>query len=220
MAASHGKKIIALLSSNGEMHSSEIYASLSEVKKSTLKKELGKLKKDGEVVTPRNRSLYRLPTDTSTPETQTRSPNADLEQISNELRSPDANKKTIDRLMNIYDGVLDNYEAWVRENVGNGTDFEKQLLFIENFKWLTAIGDKLMKRWALEHVGYDTNTRQAQEDAKAKTAEREKATLENAPLRDRVMIVGKYDPEAEKLLDCIPSSLEKLSDEEKENITV
>ena len=167
MAASHRKKIIDLLTSNGEMHSREIFASLPEVNKETTKQELGKLKKDGEVVTPRGRSWYRLPTDTST-SAQTQSPNADLKQISNALRSADANKNTIDRLMNIYDSVLDNYETWVADNVGANTDFEQQLLFIENFKWLTAIGDKLLKRWSLEHVGYDTNTRQAQEDAKRK----------------------------------------------------
>ena len=219
MAASHGKKITDLLSSNGEMHSSEIYASLSEVKESTLKKELGKLKKDGEVVTPRGRSWYRLPADTSTP-AQRQSPNADLKQISNALRTAEDNKKTADTLMNIYDDVLDKYKNWIAEKVDSNIDFEKQLLFIENFKQLTGIGDKLMKRWALEHVGYDTNTRQAQEDAKAKTAEREQAALKDAPLRDRVMIVGKYDPEAEELLDCIPSSLDNMTEEEKKNITV
>lgn len=88
--------------------------------------------------------------------------------------------------MNIYDDVLEKYKDWVTNKVGSNIDFEQQLLFIENFKWLTMIGDKLMKRWSLEHVGYDTNTRQAQEDAKAKTAEREKAAHEDAPLKDRI----------------------------------
>ena len=218
MAASHREKITGLLSSNGEMHSSEIYASLSEVNENTLKKELGRLKKDGEVVTPRGRSWYRLPADTSTP-AQT-SLNDDLQQISNALRTAEDNKKTADTLMNLYDNVLQKYTNWVAKKVDDDTDFEQQLLFIENFKWLTAIGDKLMKRWSLEHVGYDTNTRQAQEDAKAKTAEREKVELENAPLRDRVVIVGKYDPKAEELLDCIPSSLKQMTDEEKEKTKV
>ena len=148
------------------------------------------------------------------------SPGDPLKNISDALRAADANKNTIDRLLNIYDTYLENYEDWVKNNIGPHIDFEKQLLCIENFKWLTGIGDKLMKRWSLEHVGYDTNTRQAQEDAKAKTAEREKAELADAPLRDRVMIVGKYDPEAEELLDCIPSSLEGMTDEEKEETKV
>ena len=211
MAASHRKKIVDLLSSNGEMHSSEIFASLSEVNKETTKKELAKLKTDGEVVTPGGRSWYRLPIDTST-STQTR-PDEKLKQISSELRAADANQKTIDRLMNIYDGVLDRYETWVRDNVDSDTDFENQLLFMENFKWLTAIGDKLMKRWSLEHVGYDTNTRQAQEDAKAKTEERQKEVLKDATLEDTVNEVGHFHTDLKELWDNLP-------EKEKEKYTV
>lgn len=203
--------ILGLLKKNGEMHSSAIFASLSDYKESTLKYWLGKLKKDNILVT-RSRSYYRI---SSTPVVQI-DLNETFKQISKELRSAEANGETIDILLNTYDIVLAAYQSWILNNINKDIDFGEQLLFIENFKWLTAIADKLMKRWSLEHVGYDTNTRQAQEDAKAKTAEREKAALENAPLRDRVMIVGKYDPEAEELLDCIPSSVEKMTDEEKE----
>ena len=153
------------------------------------------------------------------------SPNDNLNEISDALRSADDNKNTIDKLMNLYDKHLERYTAWFDKSVDDDTDFEKEQQFIENFKGLTAIGDKLMKRWSLEHVGYDTNTRQAQEDAKAKTEEREKAALEEAPLKDRIVVVGKYDPRAEKLIDCIPSSLEETSlgemtDEETEKAKV
>ena len=203
--------ILGQLNKNGQMRTKDIIATMpNEARK--IKTRLSDMTKDGSINSPK-RGTYVLPF------TPTRS-NETLKQISEVLRSEDANKKTIDRLLNIYDSVLDNYETWVRDNVGSGTDFADQLLFIENFKWLTAIGDKLMKRWSLEHVGYDTNTRQAQEDAKAKTENRQKEALKNAPLRDRVMVVGKYDPEAEKLIDCIPSSLEEMTDEEAEEIKV
>ena len=204
-----------LNSNPGEHKTSEIAEAIGASVQGT-STALSELTKDGAIKKIKNGTYSGNNAGTST---QTR-PNDALKHISEVLRSADANKKTIDRLLNIYDSVLDNYETWVRDNVGSGTDFEKQLLFIENFKWLTAIGDKLMKRWSLEHVGYDTNTRQAQEDAKAKTEERQKEALKDAPLRDRVMVVGKYDPEAEKLIDCIPSSLEEMTDEEKEKITV
>ena len=208
--------ILNLLEKNGEMRSRDIYATKPEVSEHTIRSRIGKLKNEGKIEKVKN-GVYRK--SASSPDTPTR-PDEELQQISEALRSADANKKTIDKLLNIYDGVLDNYETWVADNVGSGTDFEKQLLFIENFKWLTAIGDKLMKRWSLEHVGYDTNSRQAQEDAKAKTEERQKEALKDAPLRDRVMIVGKYDPEAEELLDCIPSSLEQMTDEDQEKMKV
>ena len=136
------------------------------------------------------------------------------------LREAEANEETINILLNTYDIILLAYQSWILKNIDKEIDFEKQLLFIENFKWLTAIVDKLMKRWSLVHVGYDTNTRQAQEDAKAETEKRQKAALEDAPLRDRIVVVGKYDPKAEALIDCIPSSLEEMSDEETEEIKV
>ena len=190
MAASHREQIIALLGSKGEMHSKEIYDSMSEVNKNTLKKELGKLKRDGEVVTPRGRSWYRLPTDTSSVSTKTR-PDEKLDQVSKQLRSAEDNEIATSQLLNDYDELC---QEWRDDNDIN---FEKRL---EKFKLLTLVGDKLMKRWALVHVGYDTNTRQAQEDAKAKTEAREQEALESAPLEDRITVVGHYQEGMKEIL--------------------
>ena len=194
MAASHREQIIALLGSKGEMHSKEIYDSMSEVNKNTLKKELGKLKRDGEVVTPRGRSWYRLPTDTSSVSTKTR-PDEKLDQVSKQLRSAEDNEIATSQLLNDYDELC---QEWRDDNDIN---FEKRL---EKFKLLTLVGDKLMKRWALVHVGYDTNTRQAQEDAKAKTEAREQEALESAPLEDRITVVGHYQEGMKEILEHLP----------------
>ena len=199
---------------SGEYKTSEIAAAISASLSNT-SKGLKALAGTGNIQQIKNGTYAANDANTHTPA----SPNQHLNRIANALRSIDANKKTIDRLLNIYDSVLDNYEAWVGENVGTGTDFEQQLLFIENFKWLTAIGDKLMKRWALEHVGYDTNTRQAQEDAKAKTAEREKAALEDAPLEEQVNVIGSFDLDTKQLIDALPT-LESLTEEEEEELKV
>ena len=206
--------ILDLLKKNGEMFSRDIYATKPEVSVNTIRGRIAKLKDQNKVEKVKN-GLYKL---ASPSETQT-SPNETLKHATNALRSAEANKQTIDTLMNLYDEVLKHYTAWVGNNVGGDTDFEKQLLFIENFKWLTAIGDKLMKRWSLEHVGYDTNTRQAQEDAKAKTAEREKAALEEAPLEEQVSVIGSFDLETKQLIDNFPT-LESISKEEEEEIKV
>ena len=163
---------------------------------------LGELVQNSEIKKIKQGTYSENDDSASTP-TKTR-PDETLNHISEVLRSEDANKKTIDRLLNIYDSVLDNYETWVRDNVGSGTNFADQLLFIENFKWLTAIGDKLMKRWSLEHVGYDTNTRQAQEDAKAKTEAREQEVLKNAPLEDKIVVVGHYKEGFQEILEHLP----------------
>ena len=187
--------IIGQLNKNGQMRTKDIIATMpNEARK--IKTRLSDMTKDGSINSPK-RGTYVLPF------TPTRS-NETLEHISEVLRSADANKKTINRLLNIYDSVLDNYETWIADNVGSGTNFEKQLLFMENFKGLTAIGDKLMKRWSLVHVGYDTNTRQAQEDAKAKTEAREQEALKNAPLEDTIVVVGHYKEGFQEILEHLP----------------
>ena len=187
--------IIGQLNKNGQMRTKDIIATMpNEARK--IKTRLSDMTKDGSINSPK-RGTYVLPF------TPTRS-NETLEHISEVLRSEDANKKTINRLLNIYDSVLDNYETWIADNVGSGTNFEKQLLFMENFKGLTAIGDKLMKRWSLVHVGYDTNTRQAQEDAKAKTEAREQEVLKNAPLEDTIVVVGHYKEGFQEILEHLP----------------
>ena len=205
--------ILNQLSENGRMRTKDIMATMPDEARK-IKTRLSDMTKEGSIESPK-RGFYVLPATSA----QT-SPNQQLNEISEALRSADDNKNTIDKLMNLYDKHLERYTAWFDKSVDDDTDFEKEQQFIENFKGLTAIGDKLMKRWSLEHVGYDTNTRQAQEDAKAKTQEREKAALEDAPLRDRIVVVGKYDPKAEALIDCIPSSLEEMTDEETEEIKV
>jgi len=215
MAYPMGEDIRNLLKQNGEMTTKEIAAALPQYKEGSIRSWLTRNKKRGMVDMPHH-GVWCLPS-TST-STKTR-PDEELKQISNELRAADANEKTIDKLLNIYDNLLDNYEGWAADNFKQRIDFEKQLLFIENFKWLTMIGDKLMKRWSLEHVGYDTNTRLAQEDAKAKTAEKEKAALEDAPIEEQVRVIASFDLETKKLIDGLPT-LESLTEKEAEEIKV
>lgn len=126
-------------------------------------------------------------------------------KFSSDARSAENNEQTINTLLNTYDEVLAIFQVWILQNIASQEiDFGKQLLFIENFKWLTMIADKLMKRWNLEHHGYDTNTRQAQEDAKAKTEERQKQELEEAPLEDKIVVVGHYHPDMQEVLRNLP----------------
>ena len=198
------------------MHLDEIFDSKPLLKKPTRDYHIKQLTNRGEIERVKN-GVYKKPASID-PQTQF---NKTRKKFSSDERSAEDNEQTINKLLNTYDEVLAIFQIWVLKNMASQEiDFEKQLLFIENFKWLTMIVDKLMKRWALVHIGYDTNSRQAQEDAKAKTAEREKAELEKAPVSDRVMIIGKYDPEAEELIDCIPSSLENMTPEEEEKVKV
>ena len=172
---------------------------------------LTKLTENGEI-TKIQQGIYTA-NDSGNPSQQT------LRKNISALREAAANKETINVLMNTYDIILLAYQSWVLKNIDDGIDFEKQLLFLENFKWLTAIVDKLMKRWSLVHVGYDTNTRQAQEDAKAKTEEKQKAALEDAPLEEQVSVIGSFDLDTKQLIDALPT-LESLTKEEQEEMKV
>lgn len=134
-------------------------------------------------------------------------------------RTPADNEETINKLLNLYDNVLDGYNDLMQKILNSGIDLEKKANFLKNFKDLTMIADRLMKRWALVHVGYDTNSRQAQEDAKAKTEERQKAALKEAPLEEQVSVIGSFDLETKQLIDNFPT-LEDLTEKDTEEITV
>ena len=189
--------ILELLAEHGEMHTNDIIATMPD-EVHTLKKRLYLLKKDGQIDMPA-KSLYVL-----TPTSRKKFINDRLKRISKMLRVPEHNQVTVDKLMNIYDRVLDNYETWIHENVDDKIDYEKQQFFLEHLRWLTAIADKLLKRWSIEYQGYDTNTRQAQEDAKLKTAEKEKAALAEAPLEEQLQIVGHFHSDMKVLWEDLP----------------
>ena len=130
------------------------------------------------------------------------------------------NEVTINKALFLFDKVLDDAAETIEGELYTKATMADKVDLIKSLRWLGATLDQLVKRWNLEHHGYDTNTRQAQEDAKAKTEERQKEALKDAPLEDTIQIVGMYDPEAKALIESIPSSLEKMTDEEKEEITV
>ena len=206
--------ILDTLENGDEMHLNEIFASLPDVKTSTRDYHIKQLINRGEIERVKN-GIFRKPASTD-PQTQFKSAR---KKFSSDARSVEDNEETINKLLNTYDEVLVIFQRWVLQNITQAIDFEQQLLFIENFKWLTMIADKLMKRWALVHVGYDTNTRQAQEDAKAKTEERQKASLEDAPVEEQVNVIGSFNLDTKQLIDAFPT-LESLTEDEEEEMKV
>ena len=209
-------RIVDFLSNNKGEHDTRTIAAAISAGLDNTSRNLSELAREG-TITKVRRGVYCANSETAV--SAQPPPNDDLKQISEALRSADDNKNTIDKLMNLYDKHIERYAQWFEKSVDDDTDFQEQLQFIENFKGLTAIGDKLMKRWSLEHVGYDTNTRQAQEDAKAKTAEREKAALEDAPIEEQVNVIGSFDLDTKQLIDNFPT-LESITKEEGEEIKV
>ena len=168
----------------GQKRTAEVAKRLSCTQKHALK-QLKFLMGIGMVIEVK-RSHYRL--------------SADLEP-----RTEGKNQDTINKLLNLYDKVLDKYSNLIETTLANeNTELEKKTSLLNNFKALASMVDPLMKRWYLVHRGYDANTRQAQEDAKKKTADREKATLETSPPEDQIVVVREYHESVREILKGLP----------------
>ena len=66
-----------------------------------------------------------------------------------------------------------------------------------------------MKRWYLVHRGYDSNTKQAHEDAKQKTTDRETQELKNAPAEAQLKVVREYDESMREVLAKMPKPVQE-----------
>ena len=178
-------RIKAFLEDGKVRKTSEIIAGVG-VKPPHIYALLNKLCDDGDIIKIK-RGYYRLSsTDTSLKRTE-----AD-------------NEVTINKALSLFDKVLDDAAETIEGELYTKATMADKIDLIKSLRWLGATLDQLMKRWNLEHHGYDTNTRQAQEDAKAKTTEREKQALENAPLEDRIVVVGHYQAGMQKILANLP----------------
>ena len=208
---SRKEKIVDFLVNNPGTHKTSEIAEALDLSVSNASNVLGELTTEGRITKIRG-GTYSGNDEGSAIDVQKELSKA-RKKFSSDARSAESNEQTINTLLNTYDEVLAIFQVWVLQNIASQEiNFDKQLLFIENFKWLTLIVDKLMKRWNLEHHGYDTNTRQAQEDAKAKTEEREKAALENAPIEDKIVVVGHYQEGMQEILRSLPKK--ELEDSE------
>lgn len=198
-------RILNFLANNpGEHKTSEIARAVGLSVNNT-SPGLGQLARDGKITKIKGGTYSGI-------DTQTQSPDGKLKQISEQLRTAEDNEVTISELLNAYDLVQADFISGIPNNIGDGVDLEQRTFFYDTLKLLTLVVDRLLKRWSVVHFGYDTNTRQAQEDAKAKTEEREKAALENAPLEDKIVVVGHYQEGMQEILRNLPKK--ELEDSE------
>ncbi len=124
-------------------------------------------------------------------------------------REESKNIETINKMLTIYDKVWDNIALTIEDELTEKATIAEKIDLIKSLRWLGATVDQLMKRWYLVHRGYDANTRQAQEDAKKKTAEQEKAALETAHPEDQVVVVAEYHTSVREIWDTLPEREKK-----------
>ena len=185
--------------SDGEKRNHEIYEAV-EGSVSSIKKRLRVLEKHGEITNP-DRGKYALP------EPPVEVPDAPV-AVKNP-REESENIETINKMLTIYDKVFDNIALTIEDELREKATIEEKIDLIKSLRWLGATVDQLMKRWYLVHRGYDANTRQAQEDAKKKTVDREKQALENTPPEERVVVVREYNESMRDILENLPEPIQK-----------
>ena len=183
--------ILACLAA-GEKRSSEIKKAVSG-KPSTIDGTLSRLAESGEIIRVR-RGIYRLP---------------DAPVVAENPREESENIETINKMLTIYDIVFDNIALTIEDELAEKATIEEKINLIKSLRWLGATVDQLMKRWYLVHRGYDSNTRQAQEDAKKKTTEQEKAALETAHPEDQIVVVAEYNEKLRDVLESLPAAEKK-----------
>ncbi len=77
-----------------------------------------------------------------------------------DTRTQEDNKRTINRLLNLYDTMLDEYTILMQE-----PEYEGSPTYVDKLnmlKKLASIANPLMRRWNIIHQGYDSSVRIAQ----------------------------------------------------------
>ena len=183
--------------SDGEKRNHEIYEAV-EGSVSSIKKRLRVLEKHGEITNP-DRGKYALP-----------EPPVEVQDAPVAVENPRGeaeNTETINKMLNLYDKLLNSVARSIEDEDWDA--IVEKIETIKSLRWLSATVDQLMKRWYLVHRGYDANTRQAQEDAKKKTANREKQELENAPADAQLKVVREYDESMREVLAKMPKPVQE-----------
>lgn len=173
-------------------------------KASSVSKVISQLKSGGEIK-KKGRGNYSLPNASPTVPVAVQDAPAGAENS----REASDNIETINKMLNVYDLLLDDIVATLSSELAEKETIEKKIDLIKSLRWVAATIDQLMKRWYLVHRGYDTNTRQAVEDAKQKTVDREKQETENAPPEKQLKVVREYDESMREILAKMPKPVQE-----------
>ena len=124
------------------------------------------------------------------------------------------NRVLINALLGVYTALIDACQGDVKE-IFRSQDLSntEKLQSVKTFNACVSMIDRLMKRWSLVHLGWNTNPRLAKADAEAKTSDTEKVDLEGAPLEALFQVVRHYHPSMKEICFNMPSPLKPPDDE-------
>ena len=124
-----------------------------------------------------------------------------------DTRTEEDNKRTINRLLNLYDTVLDECTSRMQEPEPeeNLTCAEK----LDLLKKLTTVADPLMRRWNIIHQGYDSSVRMAQtkQDDSSTATPQTKPTEQNET--NELLHVREIEPGVMEAFTLSPSGEEQ-----------
>ena len=124
------------------------------------------------------------------------------------------NQTLINALLAVYTALIDACKADVKEIFASQEISETEKIgCVKAFNACVATIDRLMKRWSLVHLGWNTNTGLAKVDAKAKRHHAERVDLVSAPLEAFFHIVSHYDPCMREILENLPPPIKPPDDE-------
>ena len=136
-------------------------------------------------------------------------------RLSRSVKWTEADNQTlINALLAVYTALIDACKADVKKIFASQeiSNTEK-IRCVKAFNGCVATIDRLMKRWSLVHLGWDTNTRLAKADAEAKAHHAEKVDLAAAPLEAFFRIVAHYHPSMREILENLPLPVKSRNDE-------
>ena len=125
------------------------------------------------------------------------------------------NREMINQLLHVYTALINVCKDDVKDGfTGQEMSDTEKIKIVKTFNACVATIDRLMKRWSLVHLGWNTNPRLAKADAEAKTHHAEKVDLENAPLEVLFKVIRHYGASMKAILFNMPGVQKKVSDDE------
>ena len=124
------------------------------------------------------------------------------------------NRVLINALLGVYTALIDACQGDVKA-IFSSQDLSntEKLQSVKTFNACVSMLDRLMKRWSLVHLGWNTNPRLAKADAEAKTHHTEKVDFAGAPLEAFFKVAAHYHPSMREICFNMPSPLKPPDDE-------
>lgn len=135
------------------------------------------------------------------------------EGIEVNLRTEQENKETINKMLRLYDKLLDAVAASI--DSGDWKSIETKIETIKSLRWLGSTVDQLMKRWSLVHRGYDTSPKQAEADLKEKQQIADRSSEKAGLSEENVQVVAHWHPRMQKFFMGLPGMEAKEVSEEE-----